>query len=360
VENFREEYDLAHFGAMVPRLKIEDVAGPSKMESLENWFRTAILRKEAAPPLHDLLQPGDIVLKVADAEYPTYRQLRELTTMNKDKALSLTVLRKDEQGHEHIKEVTVTPKAHPGSNKRVTIGFVPGLDIDSPVVARVLHTSPMPAEKPDIPSGATITAVAQRPVQNFFEIASILQENAGRTIDIDYQYEGRAATALLTVPEHEPVHAEAGLAVGLPLTEYTRPYKASNPAEAIGMGVKKVWQFIAQNYITLTRLIKNELPPSALMGPVGIVSVSYKAAGLSLDRYLYFLGLISTALAVMNLLPLPVLDGGHIVFLLIEKITGKPIHEKVLAPIMYVGLAMLLGLILWVSYNDVLRLLYGS
>ena len=161
------------------------------------------------------------------------------------------------------------------------------------------------------------------------------------------------------MPAHEPVHAQASLAVGLPLGEYTKEYVASNPVQAVGMGFKKVSQFIAQNYVTLMQLVKGDLPPSQLMGPVGIVSISYQAAGYSLDRYLYFLGLISTALAVMNLLPLPVLDGGHIVMLVIEKITGKPIHEKILAPIMYAGLALLLGLILWVSYNDLMRLLFG-
>jgi regulator of sigma E protease len=60
----------------------------------------------------------------------------------------------------------------------------------------------------------------------------------------------------------------------------------------------------------------------------------------------------------MNLLPLPVLDGGHIVLLIIEKITGKPVHEKVLAPVMYIGLALILGLVLTITYFDVIRLLF--
>lgn len=360
VENFRNEYDMANFSGLVPQLIIEGVAEPSKMEKLSNWFRTKILRKEPKVTVNELLKKGDVLYQVADVKYPTYKQLRELTTSHKDKELAMVVLRKDAQGKQQKVEVTVTPKANPGSNKRVTIGFTPGLDMNSPVVAQVLEPSKIPAEKPAIPDGAVITAMAGQPVKNYYDIASVLQQHPGRAIPVDYQLDGTAATASLSVPEHDPVHAEAMLGVGLPLAEYTKLFKASNPAQAVAMGLKKVWQFISQNYITLTRLIKNELPSSSLMGPVGIVSVSYQAAGYSLERYLYFLGLISTCLAVMNLLPLPVLDGGHIVFLLIEKITGKPINERILAPIMYVGLALLLGLILWVSYNDVLRLLFGS
>lgn len=359
VENYREEYDLAHFSGLVPRLIIEGVADPSKIDRAKNWIRTVVLRKEALPQLKDKLKAGDVLFQVADVKYPTYKQLRELTTAYEDKELMLTVLRNDEQGVAQPVEVTVTPKSNPGSGKRVMIGFAPGLDMNTAVVAQVLGASKMPSEKPGIPQGAVITAMAAQPVANYYDIAAVLQQHAGETIEVDYQLDGAAASVSLTVPEHEPVHAQASLGVVLPLSEYTRLFKASNPAEAVRMGFKKVWQFISQNYITLTRLIKNELPSSSLMGPVGIVSVSYQAAGYSLDRYLYFLGLISTALAVMNLLPLPVLDGGHIIFLLVEKITGKPINERVLAPIMYGGLALLLGLILWVTYNDVLRLLYS-
>ncbi|MHC5183924.1 MAG: site-2 protease family protein, partial [Planctomycetota bacterium] len=87
--------------------------------------------------------------------------------------------------------------------------------------------------------------------------------------------------------------------------------------------------------------------------------MTYQVAGGSLDHYLYFLGLISSCLAVMNLLPLPVLDGGHIVILLIEKISGKPINERILATAMYAGMALLLGLVLVITYHDLIRILFG-
>jgi regulator of sigma E protease len=361
VENFRKEFDLANFASLVPQLRVEDVSKPSRVERMKNWFRETILRKEPEPTLQDKLKPGDVLLQVGPVTYPTYEELRKVTEDYKDKELPVTVLRTDEQGKTQKIRVTVMPKTDYVS-KRVIIGFEAGLDMDSPVVAEVLlPASQLPAEKPAIPAGAKITAIAGQPVRNFYDIASVLQENAGRTVTVDYEFEGEIAETSLTVPKHEPIHAEAGLAVNLSsvLAEYTKLYEADNPVEAVRMGFKKVWQFIAQNYITLTRLIERELPSSSLMGPVGIVSVSYRAAGYSLDRYLYLLGLISTALAVMNLLPLPVLDGGHIVLLLIEKVTGKPLNEKILAPIMYAGLALILALLLWVSYNDVMRLLFG-
>ena len=88
--------------------------------------------------------------------------------------------------------------------------------------------------------------------------------------------------------------------------------------------------------------------------------MTYQVAGASLSDYLYFLGLISSCLAVMNLLPLPVLDGGHIVILLIEKLSGKPLNERVLAGAMYAGMAFLLGLIVWITYNDLIRVFFPA
>ncbi|MHC5144665.1 MAG: site-2 protease family protein, partial [Planctomycetota bacterium] len=159
--------------------------------------------------------------------------------------------------------------------------------------------------------------------------------------------------------KHEPIHARASIATGLPFSDLNHEYKASNPIEATQMGLKKAWQFVWRSYVTLGRLFQRSVPVSALSGPVGIISMTYQVAGGSLDHYLYFLGLISSCLAVMNLLPLPVLDGGHIVILLIEKISGKPINERILATAMYAGMALLLGLVLVITYHDLIRILFG-
>lgn len=366
VENFRDQYDLAHFGALVPRLTVQDVVPQPKAMSLSkkvvDWFKATILRRPVDATQTDLqsaLRPGDVLVKMADCDYPNYKQLRELTIEYKDKELPVTVLRKNKHNRAEPVELSLYPKAHPGS-KRVTVGFVPVLDMASPVVAQVLPVEGLLGDVHEIPAGAVITAVNGQPVQTFFEIATQLQASAGKEITLDYQIDQDKAHATLTVPEYEPVHAEAYIQYGLPLDELTENYKASNPLEAMGLGFKKVGQFVKRNYKTIGRLFQRDVPTSALSGPVGIISMTYTVTGASIDRYLYFLGLISSCLAVMNLLPLPVLDGGHIVLLIIEKMTGKPVHEKILAPIMYVGLALLLGLILWISYKDVVRLLFGS
>ena len=92
------------------------------------------------------------------------------------------------------------------------------------------------------------------------------------------------------------------------------------------------------------------------MGPVGIITLSYRiVAERPLIEYAYFLGLISAVLAVFNLLPLLPFDGGHIVFLLVEKIKGSAVSERVQGTIAYAGWVLVGALILYVTFNDIVR-----
>ena len=124
------------------------------------------------------------------------------------------------------------------------------------------------------------------------------------------------------------------------------------------MGMKKTYTFIAQTYMTLKGLLQRTISTKTLVGPVGIVSMSYKiVSSQSLVYYVYFLGLISCALAVMNLLPLPIVDGGVILLLIIEKIKGSPINPKAQEIISYVGLLLLISLFLLLTYRDILNMM---
>ena len=106
------------------------------------------------------------------------------------------------------------------------------------------------------------------------------------------------------------------------------------------MGYRRTWTFIAQTYVTLTRLIGGLISPKNLMGPVGIITVSYQiVAQQPLVNYVYFLGLISATIAVINFLPIPPFDGGLIVLMLIEKVKGSALSERTQGILAYAGWA---------------------
>ncbi|WP_299467548.1 site-2 protease family protein [uncultured Gimesia sp.] len=129
--------------------------------------------------------------------------------------------------------------------------------------------------------------------------------------------------------------------------------KADSMGQALGMGVEYTSNSAKDIYLTLRSLFTGRVSPLELSGPIKIASVAYEVAHQGYAELLLFLGFLSVNLAVLNFLPIPVLDGGHMVFLCWEGITRKRPNEQVLAAATYVGMIFVLGLMLFVLYLDI-------
>ena len=235
------------------------------------------------------------------------------------------------------------------------------LDSKHPVVAKTIAAEDGPA-KLAIPRGALITAVDGVAVSNFHDIVREIGRCAGEHITIDYRLDEQiAGDVVLNVSTGgEPITVEPAFAEPIPFKDLKRLYRASGPAEAVAMGWKKTVMFIAQTYVTLRRLIGGLVSPKDLMGPLGIIALSYQiVAKQPLVYYVYFLGLISTVIAVFNFLPLPPLDGGLVVLLLVEKIKGSALSDRTMGAIAYVGWALILALLLYITFNDIVRTFFS-
>jgi len=134
-----------------------------------------------------------------------------------------------------------------------------------------------------------------------------------------------------------------------PMTFHMR---AGGLFQAVEMGASETWTSVTLIYRILNRLTRGDVSPRALVGPIGLVQTAYRVASQGTGRFLLFLTLLSANLAVVNFLPIPVLDGGHMVFLLYEAIRGKPPSEAVYVGLSYLGLAIILGIMLWVFGLD--------
>ncbi len=341
------ESELNHIYSMVPRLRI-----------------TNLLEKLTASPNDaNSLQSDDVILAVGDVDNPTYLQIRDVIEKFEDKELPIRVLRANADGNEEELTVIVKPSKKGGSD-RVTIGVPLGLDAGHPVVAKTINAEGGPPRL-EIPSGAEITAVDGTPVSNFYDVVREIRKYEGERITIDYRISEQqiAGYAVLNVNANEGaviVQSQCTDLLVLPLEKVKRLYKASGPINAIGMGYRKTVMFIAQTYVTLRRLIGGLVSPKNLMGPLGILSFSYRiVAEEPFIYYIYFMGLISATIAVFNFLPLPPLDGGLVALLLIEKIKGSALSERVQGAIAYAGWVLILALILYVTFNDILRTFFG-
>ena len=130
--------------------------------------------------------------------------------------------------------------------------------------------------------------------------------------------------------------------------------------DAISLGRCRTVRFIKEVYMNLYAMIFGRVSAKTMSGPLTIANVSYRFAGEDFWQFLLFLGMISVNLAVVNFLPIPVLDGGHMVFLILEKILGRPVPERLFAVAMYVGLFMILSLMVFVLFLDIHRLFFGG
>jgi len=335
------EFELSHIYSMVPRLRIT-VVSDRLASSVDDEISS--------------LQPDDVIVAIGDVENPTYKEMRDVTEKSEDKELPVKVLRTNDNGVEEVFTVTVKPQKPAGSD-RVLIGIGVALDAEHPIVAKTINAEGGPP-KLEIPRGAKITAVDGAAVSHFYEIIREIRRYTGERITIDWRLnEEIAGNAALDVgADGESVTVKSAFVEFIPFEDLKRTYKASGPIDAVGMGYRKTVMFIAQTYVTLKRLVGGLVSPKNLMGPVGIITFSYRiVAEQPLVYYIYFLGLISAVIAVFNFLPLPPLDGGLVVILLVEKIKGSALSERVQGVIAYAGWALILTLILYVTFNDIVR-----
>jgi len=348
------ESDLNHIYSMAPRLRIDAVL-PRRLsfkDKLKSLFGGKGEKNEGENKLS--LMGGDIILAVGEVENPTYKELRDVVEEYEDRELDLKVLRADVNGVEKSVVVTVVPRR---TDERVMIGIGLSLDGEHPVVAKTISTDEGP-EALSIPRGAVIEAVDGVGVASFYDVIRQIKANTGERVTIDWRVGKEVAgyAALDVRAGEEFVAVKSFLAEAVPFERLERLYKATGPIDAVGRGYKKTIMFIVQSYLTLQSVIKGLISPKLLMGPVGIIAVSYNiVAQKPLIYYVYFLGLINACIAVFNLLPFLPFDGGHLVFLLVEKIKGSAVNERVQGAIAYTGLALIGLLFLYITFNDIVR-----
>ena len=135
----------------------------------------------------------------------------------------------------------------------------------------------------------------------------------------------------------------------------TRRQKAKSVLEAVQFGVEDTVEFIRNIYMNLSRLMTRRISTGSLGGPIEIATQAFSAAGEDVSTNILFLAMISINLAVVNFLPIPLLDGGHMVFLIYEKLRGRPPSEMVRVVATYIGLAFILSLMVFVLYLDISR-----
>lgn len=307
-------------------------------------------------------RPGDELLSVGERTTPTWETAVYALLRESVEGRDLPVRVRDARGGEQVYLLSgdrLTGLAEDG-NILDAIGLTPRRPEVAPVIGRVVPDEA--AEQAGLQEGDRILAVNSKPVDTWSELVSIIRDNPGKPLQLDVQ----RGTSQLMIPLLVGVREQAGQRIGrigagveVPegLYDQYRIEVRLGPLDALGAASAKTWDLSLFMLKMLGRMITGEASVKNLSGPISIAQTAGKTASYGLVYFLKFLAMISISLGVLNLLPVPVLDGGHLFFFLIEAVKGSPLSEEWQMHGQRIGIALLLALMGLAFYIDISRLL---
>jgi regulator of sigma E protease len=230
-------------------------------------------------------------------------------------------------------------------------------------IGRVLPGSA--AERAGLTAGDLVISISGKPVATWFDFTSLVSASPGKPLDVEVERQGRRFELRATPDTVSEGETRIGrLGVEAP-PELKREYERLTtvvrygPIDAVGRAVHKVVDLSVFSLKMLGRMVVGDVSWKNLSGPITIADYAGQSAQLGWITYLGFLALVSVSLGVLNLLPIPLLDGGHLVYYFAELVKGSPVSERTMEIGQRFGLALLLGLTLFAFYNDINRLFTG-
>ena len=229
----------------------------------------------------------------------------------------------------------------------------------SPVVDAIVEDSP--AARTGLQSGDRIISADGVPMAKWMDWVEYIRARPGQVVSLEYERAGNLLTGEITpekiTDQNGAEIGRVGVSVAFPEMpeELVRKFDRG-PLEAAGAAVVRTWELVGFTLNSIKKMIMGLISPKNLSGPITIAKVASASAKSGLESYIGFLALLSVSLGVLNLLPIPVLDGGHLLFYTIELLAGRPVPEKIQALGYQVGLFLVLGMMMLALDNDFTRL----
>ncbi|MDO8644642.1 MAG: RIP metalloprotease RseP [bacterium] len=291
-------------------------------------------------------QVGDEIVRLNGKEFHEWRSLLDQIMLRAGEPLNFE-LNRDGQNFE--KSVVIdswekTKTGYLGVEPRFFVG-------NEPVVDGVGPDSP--ASKAGLQKGDRVVAVNGKAIQTWTEMSEVIGSAKGETVLLTLERQGKSQTVSLS-PLYDKSHDKwmIGVQKGVEEGKYS-VLKRYSFGEACLQGWSEVKKLTGLTFDVLGRLVTFQLSYKALGGPIRIAQGAAMAAETGLSYFLYFIAFLSLQLGILNILPIPVLDGGHVAYLTLEKIFRKPVSTRIRSIIDQTGLALLLTLMLVVTLNDI-------
>ncbi len=299
------------------------------------------------------LVAGDRIQSVNGEPIQRWEQLESALRDSRGQALKLVVERNGQK-----QEVSLEPRAVKGRDlfgqdvENWDLGLHP---LVSSKIGQVIPGQP--AQAAGLKAGDRVVAISGQPVTEWDQMAKAIHASPGRPIQLTIDRQGQQLAIEVTPKPSKQAGPTGETEVGLigigpaPESEYRR----LDPVTAFGAGIRKTADLSALVVTGFVKLIQAKISPKTIGGPILIAQMAGEVAQRGLVDLLSFTALLSINLAILNLLPIPILDGGHLLFSAIEWLRGQPVSLRKREIAQQVGMVLLAALMVFAFYNDIFR-----
>ncbi|MEK7384911.1 MAG: RIP metalloprotease RseP [candidate division NC10 bacterium] len=312
---------------------------------------------EGSPAAAAGLRTDDVVTRVAGRPVSYWEDLDRAVAASNGRALSLSVTRGSAEQTLSVtpRRTTVRDPIFREPKEVWELGAGPRL---TPQIGSV--NSGSPAERAGLRQGDLVLGVAGQAVLTPDELMQAIQKRGGQTFDITVERDGRPQTASVTavaIKEKGPTGQEIEIGrIGVGIVTKVVRYEAYDPLLAVAYGSVKTWEMTVLTAKGLWKVVSRQIDSSNIGGPIQIAAEAGRQAKEGVASLALFTAIISVNLALLNLLPVPMLDGGHLFFFVIEGVLGRPLSLKKREAAQQLGFVLLMLLMVYALYNDLVRI----
>ena len=307
------------------------------------------------------MQPGDKIVSVDGTETPTWEKLN-YALIDRVGETGTIQIQADREGQIQNFELPIKQFLNDQSRSPLDIlGFLPYRPSIKPVVHKLSEDGA--AIRQGMKEGDLIVAVDGKKINDWFEVVDIVQKSPEKLLAIDVARDQKIIQ-LKVMPQGKRdnmgnttgmlgVQAQSGQ-INIP-AEYKHTIHY-NPAEALVVAVEKTGQLSSMILSSMVKMVRGLIGLDNLSGPITIAKVAGQSAEMGWQTFISFMALMSVSLGILNLLPIPMLDGGHLVYYIIELIRGKPVSEQIQLIGIKIGMVLLGSMMFLAIFNDFMRL----
>ncbi|MDV6342990.1 RIP metalloprotease RseP [Nitrosomonas sp. Is37] len=321
--------------------------------------------KPSTPAAFSAFKEGETIVKIGNEPVATWQDVRWiLLTHAIDRDPEVTVETANDRGEIFWRKLDLSSvdTGDVDANFLEKIGLVNYQPIMAPIIGQVITSGA--GYRAGLHVGDEVLAVNNKDISNWEELVKEIRAKPGQPLTLEILRDGKTMDIPITPDKAIDGNTEIGKIGVAPKIDQEAIAKllvnVSYPAgTALLKALDKTWEVTFFTLRMLGKMVLGEVSWKNMSGPITIADYAGQSAKMGMIAYLGFLALISVSLGVLNLLPIPVLDGGHLMYYVIEIFKGAPLSEKAMAIGQQIGMAVLFTLMVFAIYNDIYRLISG-